>query len=66
MTVTSLATGQLIRVNYVEGQLVNAGDVLVEIDPRANQAQLTTAQGQYERDLALLEANRIDLERFQQ
>jgi multidrug efflux system membrane fusion protein len=65
VTVTSLATGQIIRVNYVEGQLVKAGDLLVEIDPRANQAQLTTFQGQYERDRALLEETRIDLARFQ-
>ncbi|MDB6066375.1 MAG: Efflux transporter, family, subunit [Pedosphaera sp.] len=66
VTVTSLATGKLIRVDYVEGQLVNAGDLLVEIDPRANQAQLTTFEGQYERDLALLAETRMDLERFQE
>jgi multidrug efflux system membrane fusion protein len=65
VTVTSLATGRLNRVNYVEGQLVEAGDLLIEIDPRANQAQLTTAQGQYERDVALLAGTRMDLERFQ-
>jgi multidrug efflux system membrane fusion protein len=65
VTVTSLATGQIIRVNYVEGTLVNEGDILVEIDPRANQAQLTTVEGQYERDKALLAQTRMDLERFE-
>jgi multidrug efflux system membrane fusion protein len=45
--------------------MVRQGDVLAEIDPRPFQAQLTQAEGQYERDIALLENARIDLIRFQ-
>jgi multidrug efflux system membrane fusion protein len=65
VTITSRVDGQLISVNYREGQMVHQGDVLAEIDPRPFQAQLTQAQGQYERDIALLENAKIDLNRFQ-
>ncbi len=63
--VTSFATGQLLNVHYREGQMVSKGDLLLEIDPAPYQAQLTAAQGQYDRDKALLEEARIDLQRFQ-
>jgi multidrug efflux system membrane fusion protein len=54
-----------MSVNYVEGQLVHAGDSLVEIDPRPYQAQLTQAEGQLARDQALLENAHVDLARYQ-
>ena len=63
--ITSRVDGQVTSVKYREGQMVHQGDLLVEIDPRPFQAQLTQAQGQYERDIALLENARIDLNRFQ-
>src|SRR5437016_8195859 len=63
--VKSRVDGQLMSVNYVEGQMVHAGDSLVEIDPRPYQAQLTQAEGQLARDEALLENARVDLERHQ-
>jgi len=44
-----------MAVNYREGQMVHQGDVLAEIDPRPFQVQLTQAEGQYQRDVALLE-----------
>ncbi len=65
VTIKSRVDGQLINVAFREGQFVNAGDLLVEIDPRPFQVQLTQAQGQLARDKALLKDARINLERYQ-
>ena len=65
VTVKSRVDGQLMSVNYREGQSIHEGDVLAKIDPRPFQALLTQAEGQYERDKALLENANIDLSRYQ-
>ena len=66
VSIVSRVQGQITKVNYQEGQLVQAGDPLVEIDPGPNQAALTQAEGQLARDTAQLEDARLDLERYQE
>jgi len=44
--------------------MVAAGDLIAQIDPRPFQVQLLQAQGQKERDEALLANARVDLERY--
>jgi len=63
-TVRSRVDGELQKLHFKEGQLVKAGDLLAELDPRTYQVAVTQAEGQLERDRALLDAARIDLKRY--
>jgi multidrug efflux system membrane fusion protein len=65
VTVSAQVSGQLLNVQFKEGQLINPGDLLAEIDPRSYQAALTQAQGGLARDQALLANSKIDLDRYQ-
>jgi multidrug efflux system membrane fusion protein len=65
VTVRPRVDGQLLHVQFQEGQLVKAGEMLAQIDPAPFDVQLTQAQGQYAKDQAQLANARIDLERYQ-
>lgn len=65
VTLTSRVTGELMNVYYHEGQMVHKGQLLAEIDPRPYQATYLQAQGQLERDAALLNNAKTDLNRYQ-
>lgn len=64
VTVRSRVDGQLVRILFREGEMVKAGQLLAEIDPRPFQVQLTQAEGQMARDQALLRNAQLDLERY--
>lgn len=63
VTVRTRVDGELIKVFYKEGQLVHAGDRLVEIDPRPYQVQLDQAKAQLAKDQSLLANAQLDLQR---
>jgi multidrug efflux system membrane fusion protein len=65
VTVHPRVDGQIMKVNYTEGQTVQEGDLLVQIDPRPFQVQLTQAQGQLAKDQASLKNAKLDVARYQ-
>ena len=64
VTVHTRVDGELVRVDFKEGQLVKQGEVLAQIDPRPFQVQLTQAEGQLAKDQAALVSAQLDLNRF--
>ena len=63
-SITSQVTGLIVAVHYTEGQLVQKGDPLVDIDPRPYTAMLLQAQGALERDQNVLAQAQMDVERY--
>jgi multidrug efflux system membrane fusion protein len=63
-SITAQASGFLTAVHYSEGQFVQKGDALIEIDPLPYQAQLLQAQGALERDTNVLAQAKMDLDRY--
>lgn len=64
ITVRTQINGQLQEVAFKEGQIVQAGDFLAQIDPRPYQTALEQADGSLKRDQALLTEGQINLERY--
>jgi multidrug efflux system membrane fusion protein len=63
-TVRAQVSGVLQRLNFEEGQQVQAGQWLAQIDPRPFQAALAQAEGTLARDKAQLDGARVDLARY--
>src|SRR4051794_14502351 len=64
VTVKTQINGQLTEVAFKEGQMVNKGDFLAQIDPRPYQVALEQAQGQLAKDQAVLKNSELDLTRY--
>jgi multidrug efflux system membrane fusion protein len=66
VTVKSRVDGQIVKVDFKEGDFVQQGQVLVEIDPRPFQVQLESAEATLAHDQALLGNAQVDLERYKE
>jgi multidrug efflux system membrane fusion protein len=64
VTVRSQVDGKLLSVNYTEGQQVERGYVLAQIDPTTYQAAYDQAVAKKALDEATLANARLDLERY--
>jgi len=65
VTVQTQISGQLISVGFTEGQLVNKGDFLAQIDARPYEIAKAQAEGQLAHDQGLLAQAQTDLKRYQ-
>jgi multidrug efflux system membrane fusion protein len=65
-TMQARVSGELVKVAYTEGQEVQQGDLLCEIDPQPFQVQLTQDEGTLARDQAMLQNAQLELDRYLQ
>src|SRR5258706_6289794 len=61
VTVKTQISGQIMEIGFREGQTVQKGDFLAEIDPRPYQLALNQAEGQLLKDQALIKNDQLDL-----
>jgi membrane fusion protein, multidrug efflux system len=66
VTVRSRVNGQLLHVHFEEGQRVEKGALLAEIDPSPYRIQVDQAEGQLRQAKARLESAKSDLERIRE
>ena len=64
VSIKSRVDGQIVQIDFKEGQEVKQGDPLIQIDPRPYQAQLEQAQATKQKDEAQLAGAKLDLERY--
>src|SRR6202048_2674004 len=66
VSIKSRADGQIVKLDFKEGQEVKEGDLLLQIDPRPYQAALAQAEATKQKDEAQLAGAQADLERYAQ
>jgi multidrug efflux system membrane fusion protein len=64
VVVRTRVDGQIDKIGFKEGQLVNQGDLIVEIDPRPFRAALDQAKAKKAQDEANLANANLDLQRY--
>lgn len=64
INVRSRVAGELVKIHFQEGQMVKAGDLLAEIDPRTYQIALQQAEGTLATNQALLRNAELDVQRY--
>jgi membrane fusion protein, multidrug efflux system len=64
VTVSSRVDGEITMVGFKQGQMVNQGNILAEIDPRPYQAALDEAVAKRSQDQAMLNDAQINLRRY--
>ncbi len=65
VTVRTQISGLLTKIEFTEGQLVQQGQFIAQIDPRPYQAALEQAKGNLRHDEALLADAKLDLTRYE-
>jgi multidrug efflux system membrane fusion protein len=66
VVVHSQIQGQIVSINFMEGQTVHAGDLLAQIDPRPYEAQIEQLTANRDRDQAQLANAEANLGRYTQ
>ena len=64
INVRSRVAGELVKVYFKEGQMVKAGELLAEIDPRSYQNALLQAEGTLLQNQAQLKNAQVDVQRY--
>jgi multidrug efflux system membrane fusion protein len=64
--IKSRVDGQLLSVNFEEGQRVQPGQLLAQIDPASYRIRLAQAEGQLKQNVARLDSARSDLVRIRE
>ena len=64
-TVHSRVDGELVKLHFQEGSVMQQGQLLAELDHRPFAATLAQAKGAFERDVAQLKNAELDLKRYQ-
>jgi membrane fusion protein, multidrug efflux system len=64
VAIKSRVDGQIVKVNFKEGDEVKEGDPLFQIDPRPYEAALEQAQAAKQKDEAQLAGAKLDLDRY--
>ena len=65
VTIRSRVEGELVSVTFDEGEFVDEGKVLAEIDPRPYEIQLAQAESQLAREQSVLKTAKLTLSRYE-